>query len=156
MKTSDWMIVKCMEIIHHGFVGLRGIGSFTYPSFSPKEGINKTVLMCRVILDCLNQDVGDEQCSKMIIQSKMFPKEWVDKIRGRAIPTEPLVNDAMKKDIFNFIAAAIQDVEDSCLGDKINESYSLYWEMDKVHNMPMEIYKAQKNIRTKYGNFINK
>ena len=32
----------------------------------------------------------------------------------------------------------------------------LYWEMDRAHNVPHEIYKANRDKLTKYGNFFNK
>lgn len=154
MRTSDHMIVRCMGIIARTFSDVRSIGASerdttNAPSAQAKDFINERTRMCRIALDCLRQDVGDEKLLKALTASGYFLNKWWSETMP--IRIKPLVNDEMKKKIFDFIDAAIQRVDNYCNHDKQNESYDLYNEMDRIHNVPSEIYSDQT-----FGNLINK
>ena len=152
MKTSDWMIDLCMRTVQNIFVNLRIDiegpdieGLIVSSKDEVCEFISSCVKQWRIIFDCLNQDVGDEKCWETIVQSELFREDQLDRFRDRKyqhpFPSRPLVDDEMKKDLFNFIDVVMQELESFCKGGKDKGSYNLYWEMDKVHNAPEEIFR---------------
>lgn len=159
MKTSDRMIIKCMKFMQGSLVQLRLLGSFEYsneqaPSDKARIFIMSTQASCRMIIDCLMKDLSDDELRESVSSSEMASMRLRTLDNETIKSPERLVNDEMKKKVFRFLDGVLGNLEAYCNDKEMRKSYNLYWEMDKVHNVPLEIYDDMRIM--KYGNLINK
>jgi len=166
MKTSDQLVAACMELMHESFVKLRTAAAAlreTAENGSSQKSnyIAQLARSSRAVMKCLKQDVSDQEVEAAITciepmsgssRHEPIPASWLRKIRSRDNYPRALVDDEMKKKIFVLIDDRLEKVERYCELTSKTTSYNLYWEMNMVHNVPLEIYRDKKG----YGNIINK
>ena len=171
MTTSDAVISACMELAYGAFVQFRMFGSteigtrqmaekgvFRKPEDSMKvrEIVGKLANQYRTMMRCLFDDIGDQATYETLNGMKDLGKSWrLELLKQRENP-RALVADDIKLKVFLFIDTALESVEDYCSSESIEGAEKLYWDMDKAHNVPHEVYAANKDRMTKYGNFFSR
>ena len=171
MRTSEAAISACMELLNHAFVGLRSIASMEVGnrqmeeirsaaknenSLKIKEYLSKQARQYRTMMRCLITDIGDEVIDETMNQIDDLAEKWHSEFLKQRMDTKDLVSDDIKLKIFEFIDTSLESVEKYCNSETNEDAEKLYWEMDRAHNVPHEIYIGNKNRFTKYGNFFNR
>lgn len=172
MTTSDAVISTCMELAYGSFVQFRMFGSmevgtrqmeekgvFRKPEDSMKvrEIVRKLANQYRTMMRCLLDDIGDEATYETLNGMKDLGRRWRPELLKQREHPRALVADDIKLKIFEFIDTALESVEDYCSSElSIENAEKLYWDMDRAHNVPHEVYVANKDRMTKYGNFFNR
>jgi hypothetical protein len=175
MKTSDAAISVCMELAYRAFINFRLLGSFltsmeaSISQIEEKEIRNieehsvrmkkysiKQAEEYRIMMRCLLNDVGDEELDVKMSGIKELTEIWHSELLRQRVNTNDLVCDDIKLRMFEFIDSALKSVLNYCVSEMEEGAEKLYWEMDRAHNVPHEIYAHNKDRITKYGNFFNK
>lgn len=171
MKTSDAAISACVELAYHAFVQFRTFGSMEVgtrqmeekevfrkreDSLKVKEYVGRQAAQHQTMMRCLIADIGDEATNETLSGMKDLADKWRFELVRQQGNNRAFVSDDIKLKIFQFIDATLESVVKYCSSVSNEGAEKLYWEMDRAHNVPHEIYKANRDKLTKYGNFFNK
>jgi hypothetical protein len=159
MRTSDATIAACMELLHGGFVNLRGFGSIDATNTEEQFHEMRPVLQrwtapYHAIVRRLMEDPGDEAVAEAMSGLGWDLVDWKAKVESFALVGKKLVADEIKFRVFEYIEKALRFALEYDVTVRRERPDRLYWEMDRAHNVPREIYAEKQS--TKYGNLVNR
>ena len=170
MKTTDAAIAACMDITFDVLIELRHYaseehiirslemsGDLSLPISSEeiREYILNGSIQFNKMLNCLINDVGDEELKNIV---RLIPdriNRWILNYSSYKIRCKKLVNENILIEIFLFLKDTLDFAEKWKTSYELLGLRDLYERTDLAHNVPGEIYLDNKNRLTKHGNLFN-